>query len=48
MPNINEFRTYVKSLNDNLALGNARRELHMDIPTLSQSKCYFYVVLSPS
>ena len=28
MPNINEFRTYVRSLNDNLALGNATEHTH--------------------
>ena len=38
MPNINEFRTYVRSLNDNLALGNATEHTHRSaLKTLIES-----------
>ena len=38
MPNINEFRTYVRGLNDNLALGNATEHTHRSaLKTLIES-----------
>ena len=38
MPNANEFRTYVRGLNDNLALGNATEHTHRSaLKTLIES-----------
>ena len=40
MPNINEFRAYVKSLNENLALGNATEHTHRSaLESLIESVC---------